>query len=61
MEDKKMQEIREIKITLARSGNGSLSPRITLPTKWIRELNITEENRNMKVSFDGEKIIIEKI
>ena len=61
MEDKKMQEIREIKITLARSGNGSLSPRITLPTKWIRELNITEESRNMKVSFDGEKIIIEKI
>ena len=56
-----MIEIRRIKITLARSGNGSLSPRITLPTKWIRELNITEENRNMKVSFDGEKIIIEKI
>ena len=56
-----MQEIREIKITLARSGNGSLSPRITLPTKWIRELNSREENRNTKVSFDGEKIIIEKI
>ena len=56
-----MIEIRRIKITLARSGNGSLSPRITLPTKWIREMGIEELNRGMKVSFDGEKIIIEKI
>lgn len=56
-----MIEIRRIKITLARSGNGSLSPRITLPTKWIREMGIEELNREMKVSFDGEKIIIEKI
>ena len=56
-----MIEIRRIKITLASSGNGSLSPRITLPTKWIREMGIEELNREMKVSFDGEKIIIEKI
>ena len=56
-----MIEIRRIKITLARSGNGSLSPRITLPTKWIREMGIEESNREMKVSFDWEKIIIEKI
>ena len=56
-----MIEIRRIKITLARSGNGSLSPRITLPTQWIREMGIEESNREMKVSFDGEKIIIERI
>ena len=56
-----MIEIRRIKITLARSGNGSLSPRITLPTKWIREMGIEELNREMKVTFDGEKTIIEKI
>ena len=56
-----MIEIRRIKITLARSGNGSLSPRITLPTKWIREMGIEELNREMKVTFDGEKIIIDRI
>ena len=56
-----MTEVRKLKITLSRSGNGSLSPRIVLPTKWIRDLGIGEENREMKVSFDGEKIIIEKI
>lgn len=56
-----MVEIRRIKISLNRSGNGSLSPKISLPSKWIRELGITEVDREMKVSYDGDKIIIEKI
>ncbi len=34
--------------------------KISLPTEWIRKLEITDSNRQVQLSFDGEKIIIEK-
>lgn len=36
-------------------------PKINLSVKWIREMGLTEDNKGVKVSFDGERIIIEKI
>lgn len=43
------------------AGKGGITNRITIPTKWIKEMGITEEQREVNISFDGEKIIIEKI
>jgi len=34
--------------------------KISLPTEWVRELGITDTSRQVQLSFDGEKIIIEK-
>lgn len=34
--------------------------KISLPTEWVRELGITDSERQVRISFDGEKIMIEK-
>ena len=34
--------------------------RATIPKKWDDELKISKENQELKLSFDGEKITIEK-
>lgn len=47
-------------IMFSKSGAGSISPRITLPITWLRELNITEEERGVEVIFTGKEIIIKK-
>lgn len=43
------------------AGKGGITNRITIPTKWIKEMGITEEQREVNISFDGEKIIIKKM
>lgn len=43
------------------AGKGGITNRITIPTTWVKEMGITEEQREVNISFDGEKIIIEKV
>ena len=43
------------------AGSGGITNRITIPTTWVKEMGITEEKREVNISFDGEKIIIEKV
>lgn len=43
------------------AGKGGITNRITIPTTWIKEMGITEDQREVNISFDGEKIIIEKV
>ena len=59
-------EIRQAKVLFAKSGGtagkGGMTNRITLPTSWIKELGITEEERQVDIILDTEagRIIIEK-
>lgn len=39
----------------------AITNRITIPTSWIKEMGITEENREVKLVIEDNKIIIEKI
>lgn len=57
---KSLKECRFVKMLFTKSGSGSISPRITLPSTWIREMGITREEREVSITFDGKKIIIEK-
>lgn len=58
-------EERKAKILFNRSGGtaskGGITNRVTLPTKWIKEMGITEDNREVFLSFDGQKITIQKL
>ena len=58
-------EERKAKILFNRSGGtagkGGITNRVTLPTKWIKEMGLTEDNREVFISFDGEKITIQKL
>ena len=42
------------------AGKGSKTTKITLPITWVREMGITEEEREVDISFQDGKIIIEK-
>lgn len=57
-----MSEVRQLKVIFTKSGSGSVMNRITLPTVWIREMGLTEDDKNVTVTFDNinNKIIIEK-
>lgn len=53
---------RTLKVSFNKSGGTSsrngITTRITLPTSWIKELGITEENREVIAILDNNKIII---
>ena len=53
-------ESRNAKMVVNKSGSGSNTFRVTLPSAWIREMGLSETERELKISFDGEKITIEK-
>jgi len=43
------------------AGSTSLNYKISIPTNWAQQLNVTNDNKKMKLSFDGKTIKIEKI
>lgn len=59
-----MKETRELKVMFNKSGGtaskGAYSPKISLPKKWVDEMDITLEERDVKVTFEEKRIIIEK-
>ena len=52
-------EEKKVKIMLVQSGNGSENYRLRIPTPWIKQMELDEE-RNVTISFDGNKITIVK-
>lgn len=57
------KETRKLKVMFNKAGGNASksaqSTRISLPIKWIKELGLNPENRDVKTTYDGEKIIIE--
>ena len=56
--DKNFQ--RELKVSYHKGGSGTTTPKISLPTTWIRQMGFTKEDRIATVTFEDNKIIIEK-
>lgn len=52
-------EQRHLKINKTRGGSGSINFRISLPTSWIKTMELDNDNQAI-VTFDGERIVIEK-
>lgn len=53
-------EKRKLRVIFNKSGSGSTTTRLTLPKTWIDQLGVKEWDKVVDVSFDGEKIVIEK-
>jgi len=57
-------EQRQGKIIIHASGGtaakGSSTYKLTLPSLWIKEMGISEQDRNVDIRFDGKTIIISK-
>lgn len=56
---------RIAKVSFNKSGGTAkgkaITNRVTIPTTWIKQLDITEESREVKLILDNDKIIIEKL
>lgn len=61
---KQFSIIKDTTITWTNAGGNSsqnaISNKISIPRKWLELMNIDEDNRDIRMVFDGEKIIIEK-
>lgn len=55
-----MKNTRMLKASFQKSGSGSINARINIPITWIREIGITELERDVKLTKIDNKIIIEK-
>lgn len=53
-------EKRELKVSFTKSGSGSVTNRVTLPTTWIREMGITKEDNAVVVTIENGVITIKK-
>jgi len=57
-------EKRDLKLQRTRNKNGkgstSLRYMTNVPTTWAKAIGVTEDDRDITVSFDGKRIIIEK-
>ena len=56
---------RITKIMFAKSGGTAkgkaITNRITIPTSWVKEMGIVEDDREVKITLKNNKITIEKI
>lgn len=59
-----MSEERVLKIMFNKSGGNasknSYAPKLSIPKAWLDKMDITLEERDVKVTFEGFKITIEK-
>lgn len=53
-------ETRILNISFGKSGKGSVSCKLSVPTKWVKEMELTEEDREVEVMFDNNIITIKK-
>ena len=55
-------EMRSGKIIISSAGGtaskGAKTYKVSLPSAWINSLELSENNREIELSFDGEKIVI---
>ncbi len=58
VEERKMRII--VKKVGGTAGKNSLSYSISLPSKWIKAMNLSVDERNVVIAFDGEQITIKK-
>lgn len=42
------------------SGKGDTTTKVSIPFQWLQDLGITAENRDVKLTKKGKKIILEK-
>lgn len=53
-------EKRKLNVSFNKSGSGSITPRLTLPATWIKELGISQEEREIFIYKIGDNIILSK-
>ena len=59
-----IKEKRKAKIQFAKSGGtakgNAITNRVTIPTSWVKSLGITQDDREIELKKEEDRIIIEK-
>lgn len=55
-----MKEERTLNVIFGKGGSGSTTTRLTLPIKWVKELGIDIEHKEVVATLEDDKIIIKK-
>ncbi|MGC2872270.1 hypothetical protein ACDL92_03080 [Ihubacter sp. mB4P-1] len=59
-----MIEERNMRLIIVKAGGtagkNSLTYKISLPSKWVKEMGFSLDDRNAVIAFDGEQITIRK-
>lgn len=55
-------EERKLRVMFCKDGRGATNTKITLPIKWLREMGVNSESREVILQYDESKkeIIIKK-
>lgn len=53
-------EKRILNVSFGKAGNGGMSCRMSIPTKWIKEMQLSEDDREVEVTFKDNIITIKK-
>lgn len=65
IKDMIIKEERIAKVSFNKSGGtakgNAITNRVTIPRSWIKQLEITEDDREVKLILDNDKIVIEKL
>lgn len=56
-----MEEIVK-KVAFSKSGTGHITPKVSIPIEWIREMGITDDNKEIVLKFvsESKEIILKK-
>ena len=52
MEKKKDANMRIIKVMFSSDGRGGVTPKISIPISWLRDMGVTPDDREIKLLYD---------
>lgn len=55
-----MEEVRKLKLMFNKGGSGSETARLAIPTKWVEEMGLSKEEREVIAIAKGQKILLKK-
>ena len=47
-------EVRKLKIIFNKSGDGYISGKLSIPMAWLKDMNLTPEDREVEVEYNQE-------
>ena len=49
-------EKRQINMMFQKGGSGSVTTRLAIPKSWVDKMGVTQDEREVIVEFDGERV-----
>ena len=55
-----LMEVRKMNVIFTKGGSGSVTTKLSVPKTWLDKMGVTQEEREVFICFDGQRIIIDK-